>query len=69
MPSKLKKKPKKPKCDLAQNVEDYSTEEIKAALKCKDEALEASDARFVALVRAVEKREAAIDAALAAAKK
>lgn len=69
VPVSLKKAPKAPKCDLAKGVDDYSTEEIKAALKCKDQAIKTTTARFNGLVRAVEKREAAIDAALSVAKK
>lgn len=66
IPRKLKERPKTPKCGLAKGVESYGTEEIKAALECKDQALETLGARFDGLARAVEKREAAIDAALAA---
>lgn len=68
VPARLKQLPPKPKCDLRHDVEDYSTEEIKAVLACREAEIVALRNRHASLRRAVEKREAAVDAALEAAK-
>lgn len=69
VPASLKKPLPKPACELDGMASDYSTEEVKASLDCWSKAFDAAKARHDGLRKSVSKREAAIDAAKAAAKK
>lgn len=69
VPADLKKPLREPNCDLDARAPDYGTEEIGASFKCWRQAYRTAASQYDGLRRAVLKREAAIDAAKAAAKR
>lgn len=68
VPKTLMQPVRQPSCELDGRASDYSTEEIKASLDCWTKAFDAAKARHDGLRQSIAKREAAIDAAKAAAK-